>query len=389
MKRTAYFGMMSAALEEAGIHRPALVIDLERLNANLSILREAMRGGPAIRLVDKSLPALPLLAHAMRILGTRKIMSFHLPVTLAVLAEFPDVHALFGKPMPIAAVTQAFAHAGRDQAGALAGRVTWLIDSEVRLGQYASFARSLGTPLRIAFEINIGMQRGGFETPADLASAVRAASSEPLLLCEGVMGYEAHVPAIPALFGGPKAALIQARARFSEFVAALPPGQRAILNTGGSQTAFSHSDNMVANEVSIGSALVKPTDFDRPGLGALAPAIFIATPVLKVLKTRLPGPRPMSALFQALGLFPRNGCFLYGGKFMARPVYPPGLKRNRIWGDSSNQQLMAFSTSHPVAPDDLVFFRPTQSEAVLQQFGPLQIMENGRITTTWPVLPAG
>lgn len=389
MKRTAYFGMMSAALEEAGIHRPALVLDLERLNANLSIVREAMRGGPEIRLVDKSLPALPLLAHAMRILGTRKLMTFHLPVTTAVLAEFPDAHALFGKPMPIAAVTQAFAHADRDQVNAFTNRVTWLIDSEARLAQYASFARTLGKPMHIAFEINVGMQRGGFETPADLATAVRATSGDPLLRCDGVMGYEAHVPTIPALFGGPKAALCQAQARFSEFVRVLPPGQRAILNTGGSQTAISHSANRVANEVSIGSALVKPTDFDRVGLGALAPAIFIATPVLKVVKSRLPGPRPISALLQALGLFPRNGCFLYGGKFMARPVYPPGLKRNRIWGDSSNQQFMAFSTSHPVAPDDFVFFRPTQSEAILQQFGPLQIMENGRITTTWPVLPAG
>ena len=203
------------------------------------------------------------------------------------------------------------------------------------------------------------------------------------------MGYEAHAPAIPALFGGPKAALCKAQSCYSDFVGVLPPDQRGILNTGGSLTAFSYSENRVANEVSIGSALVKPTDFDKPGLGALAPAIFLSTPVLKVLKTRLPGPRPMSALLQALGLFPRNGCFLYGGKFMARPAYPPGLKRNRIWGDSSNQQLMAFSASHPVSPDDLVFFRPTQSEAVLQQFGPIQVMENGRITTTWKVLPSG
>lgn len=389
MKRTAYFGMMSAALEEAGVHRPALVIDLERLNANLSIVRGAMRGGPAIRLVDKSLPSLPLLGHAMRVLGTRRIMTFHLPVTMAVLGEFPDVHALLGKPMPVSAAAQAFAHADPDQARALAGRVTWLIDTEARVAQYAALARTLGRPLHIAFEINIGMQRGGFDTPANLARAIGAASGEPYLRCEGLMGYEAHVPAIPSLFGGPEAALRRARARFSAFVDVLPVEQRAILNTGGSQTAFSHAGNRVANEVSIGSAIVKPTDFDRPDLAALAPALFIATPVLKVLKTRLPGPQLISTLVQTLGLFPRDGCFLYGGKFMARPVYPPGLKRNGIWGDSSNQQLMAFSPAFPVAPDDHVFFRPTQSEAVLQQFGPLQIMENGRITGEWPVLPTG
>ena len=39
-------------------------------------------------------------------------------------------------------------------------------------------------------------------------------------------------------------------------------------------------------------------------------------------------------------------------------------------------------------PDDFVFLRPTQSEAVLQQFGDIAVYENGRITEMWPVFPA-
>jgi D-serine deaminase-like pyridoxal phosphate-dependent protein len=38
--------------------------------------------------------------------------------------------------------------------------------------------------------------------------------------------------------------------------------------------------------------------------------------------------------------------------------------------------------------DDYVFFRPRQSEAVLQQFGDIAVMEDGRITERWPVMPA-
>ena len=40
-------------------------------------------------------------------------------------------------------------------------------------------------------------------------------------------------------------------------------------------------------------------------------------------------------------------------------------------------------------PDDFAFFRPTQSEFVLQQFGPIVVFANGAIVEEWPVLPVG
>jgi len=46
---------------------------------------------------------------------------------------------------------------------------------------------------------------------------------------------------------------------------------------------------------------------------------------------------------------------------------------------SGAQQLQA---------DDFIFLRPRQSEAVLQQFGDIVVVENGRITERWPVMPA-
>lgn len=390
MKDVAYFGMISAALEEAGIHRPALVVDLECLNDNLALVEKTMTNGPALRIVDKSLPSLPLLSHVMQRLGTNRIMTFHLPITAAVLEAFADAHVLFGKPMPAAAVASAFAKADGSRQQAFCDRVTWLIDTPERLAQYASLARSLGRPLRIAFEINIGMQRGGFDTPDALAHALTLlAGGEGLLRCEGLMGYEAHAPAIPALFGGPEVALASARKRYMGFVACLSPEQRKILNSGGSQTALAYAGDSLINDVSIGSALLKPVDFDNPALAGLKPALFLATPVLKVQDTRLPGPSFMTAVMQVLGQFPRRGCFIYGGRFMAEPVFPQGLRRNSLWGDSSNQQLLAMPAGCPLAPDDFVFFRPTQSEAVLQHFGPLQVLECGKIVREWPVLQSG
>ncbi len=39
-------------------------------------------------------------------------------------------------------------------------------------------------------------------------------------------------------------------------------------------------------------------------------------------------------------------------------------------------------------PDDHVFLRPRQSEAVLLQFGDLLLFDGERISGSWPVLPA-
>ncbi len=108
MVDTVYFQMLSDALQLAGRHRPTLVLDLDRLDANLELVRAAVAPGVALRVVDKSLPSIPLLAHVMERLGTRRIMSFDVAVACAVLRAFPDVDILFGKPMPTAALDAIF-----------------------------------------------------------------------------------------------------------------------------------------------------------------------------------------------------------------------------------------------------------------------------------------
>jgi len=41
-----------------------------------------------------------------------------------------------------------------------------------------------------------------------------------------------------------------------------------------------------------------------------------------------------------------------------------------------------------VEPDDVVFFLPTQSEAVFPRFGDLLIYDGERVVDRWPILPA-
>lgn len=380
---SAYFATLSQALKQAGIFQPCLLLDLDRLDRNIATVKARLDRGLAVRLVDKSLACLPLLSHIGEALGTVRFMTFHPPVTEAVLKAFPDADLLYGKPMPVEA-----ARAVLSKGDATWSRVCWLIDSEERLADYGALADDLGIDLRIAFEIDVGLHRGGWADPTALSKALSLLGMHKRLRCEGVMAYEAHAPHIPALYGGPERALAKASALAAAFVARLGADQRRILNIGGSKTALLHNSG-VANEVSMGSAFVLPGDFDTPGLDGFQPAAFIATPILKVVEPMLPGPPAVSRILSALGRFPRKGCYLYGGKWMAEPVFPEGMKTNGFLGLSSNQQFMGLPADARVKPGDYAFLRPTQSEAVLQQFGSITVFSGGRIVDRWPSLPMG
>ena len=378
---SAYFATLSDALREAGIFRPGLLLDLDRLDRNIALVKERLDPGLAVRLVDKSLASVPLLAHIGKALGSNRVMSFHPPISEAVLKAFPDADILYGKPMPVGAARAVLSKGGADWS-----RVCWLIDSQQRLAEYSELADELDTELRIAFEIDAGLHRGGFADPQALSEALSILPAYKRLHCEGVMAYEAHAPHIPGLFGGPARALAKASEQAAAFVACLGADQRRILNIGGSKTALLHRGG-VANEVSMGSAFVLPSDFDTPGLEGFQPAAFIATPILKVVEPMLPGPPAVTRMLQAIGRFPRKGCYLYGGKWMAEPAFPEGMKMNGLLGLSSNQQFMGLPVDAIAKPDDYAFLRPTQSEAVLQQFGSIAVFSAGRIIGRWPALP--
>ncbi len=50
----SYFGALQSALLEAGIYQPSLVLDLDRLDANIAHVRAKLAA--PLRIVDKSLP---------------------------------------------------------------------------------------------------------------------------------------------------------------------------------------------------------------------------------------------------------------------------------------------------------------------------------------------
>jgi D-serine deaminase-like pyridoxal phosphate-dependent protein len=197
--------------------------------------------------------------------------------------------------------------------------------------------------------------------------------------------------------GGPRKALAQSMAFYGECVQAARDvlgaafdADALTLNAGGSTTYELYDESAPCNEIALGSALVMPTDFDRKTLADHQPASFIATPVLKALdRTEIPGLEAMTGLFRAWDPNTARTFYLYGGYWLANAVSPPGLQRNRIWGHSTNQDMLNGSTDVQLGVGDYVFFRPHQSEFVFLQFGDIAVYDQGRIVEMWPVFPEG
>ena len=376
----AYFVTLSQALRKAGLAHPVLVIDQRRLDQNIATARETLAPKKLpLRIVVKSLPAQGLIDHVARGMATERFMVFN-GAMLQTMAARPGADLLLGKPLPAAEFAEILARIGPEPMG----RIQWLIDTPQRLKAYAEIAKAAGVPLRTSFEIDVGLHRGGFPDVQALARALAQARELPGVSVEGLMGYDPHVPAM----SDPDAAYAQSQDRYRAAIAALRKsvGDKPLtLNGAGSPTYAFHAKGTVANEVSVGSAFVKPGHFDVPGLARHIPAAFIATPVIKALdRMRLPGNEWLSGPLNFMDPNTKRAFFIYGGNWLATPLSPPGLEFSTLFGRSSNQELLTGSDKVTLKPDDYVFLRPTQSEALFLQFGDIALFDGEKITGFWP-----
>ncbi len=397
----SYFAQLERSLREHGLARPTMLVDLDRFDRNVdTVLAEI--GARRIRWVTKSLPSPRLLEHAMKRAGTSRLMPFHQPFLNQIARELPASDVLLGKPMPVVAADR-FHRTHAPGPFDPARQLQWLIDTPERLRQYRELAAGQDLHLRINVEIDVGLHRGGLADPAELARLLAVVDSDPRIEFAGLMGYDAHVAKLAAMPGEQARAFERVRRRYEAFLDVLRThparagaagsgaaggNEAPTLNAAGSPTYRLWSDVAgIASELSVGSGLVKPLDFDLPILEPHVPAVYIAAPVLKSADgLSLPALGPLNDLWSLWDPNRARTFFVYGGNWLARPVSPPGLSENPVFGRSSNQEMLNGARSVELDVDGFVFYRPTQSESVMLQFGDLAVVRGGRIVDFWPVL---
>ncbi|UCP00957.1 DSD1 family PLP-dependent enzyme [Metapseudomonas lalkuanensis] len=388
-----YFARLNRELKALGPMRPVMLIDLDRLDHNIDVVVQSVRrAGKALRLVEKSLPSPRLLDYIARRAGTRRLMSFHQPFLNHDAERFPDADLLLGKPLPVRSALLFYEnHRGPFDPAA---QLQWLLDTPERLQQYLGLAQALNRRLRINIELDVGLHRGGVQDHATLGRMLTLIGANPQHLeFSGFMGYDPFVGmGVPGILGSPDELFARVMALYDGFVDYTRTRHAALwrpgltLNTAGSPSYRMHEHERTSSEVSVGSALLKPTHYDLPSLAEHQPAAYIASPVLKSTGTvKIPALDGKSALFSWWDPNQRETYFIYGGNWMAELESPSGLQFNGLYGRSSNQEMVNGSSAVGLGVDDQVFLRPTQSESVLLHFGDLLAVRDGRIVETWPV----
>lgn len=384
-----YFQQLSLALDKQKLAKPTLVIDKQKLTQNIQTLKGHIQQRFDYRIVAKSLPSVDLLEYVMQQSQSNKLMLFHQPFLNQVAERVPHADVLLGKPLPVNAAQSFYQQLAAHSAFDPQQQLQWLIDSPERLEQYAKLAQQLNQQLLVNIELDIGLHRGGVKDQQQLAAMLEQIKQQPLLKFSGFMGYEPHVAKAP---GSPEYYRDQAMAQYQQHITTAKQvlgkewPENVTLNAAGSPTYQLYDQgDFPFNELSAGSCLVKPTDFDLPTLADHLPASYIATPVLKKSdKLELPVP----VVGDLMSLWDPNRqqtFFTYGGYWKALPESPKGLSINPLFGRSTNQEMLNGSTSVPLEVDDWVFLRPTQSEFVFLQFGDIALLDQGQISGYWPV----
>ncbi len=376
-----YFRILSKDLQQANFTLPTLIVDHARLDVNLAQIKLMLPSTAQPRLVVKSLASIELLKYIAKDLNCNRFMVFHLPHIALIVNTFPQADILLGKPMPVKAM-QLFYEQHKDTAQA---RIQWLVDSLDRLQQCLDLAKKIELKQLVSIELDIGLHRGGIQDLEHFRELLKLIQDNPKhLQLSGFMGYDAHVGKIPKLIKSVEKTYEQSQAQYQKYISCLS-NEFSSLNTpnlcfngAGSPTFSLHTKHSVCNDLSFGSMLLKPLDFDIPTLVDFQSALWIATPVLKKLPiTQIPG-------LELLDNAPhhKNALFVYGGNWMADYVYPEGTQTNVLYGRSSNQELINVSKSSDIQIDDFVFLQPTQSEAVISQFEQIWLYR-GQHFTPW------
>ncbi|RSN78779.1 alanine racemase [Acinetobacter haemolyticus] len=369
-----YFKQLNLDLKKQGIATPKLIVDEAALKQNIQHVQIRLAHAQHLkaRLVVKSLASLDLLKLLSAQINTQRFMVFHQPHIISILENFADADILLGKPMPAQVVHQFF----EQYMEWSTAKIQWLIDTKVRLQQYLEIAQKYSICLDINIEIDVGLHRGGVQTTQQFTEILALIQQYPQYLkLSGLMGYDAHVTEVPAIIKKPELAYQssqQTYANYQQLIQKQFPTlwhEELCFNGGGSPTFSFHTTESVCNDLSFGSMLLKPSDFDHDFLQALQPALWIAAPVLKVLPfTQLPSMAVLDKLPHKC-----KALFIYGGYWMANYVYPDQAHTHVLYGRSSNQELINVPKNCDTQVDDFVFLRPTQSEAIIPQFSELKL----------------
>ncbi len=396
---SSYFSAINTDLTRNGPGRPVILVDLDLLDQNITMVKKQLNPALKFRLTVKSIPCPWLIDYILDKMNSRYVMVFHWPDISYLANKSKNYDILLGKPIPIRGVIEFYNSLKHVIQFNPEKQIQWLVDTPARLLQYLEFAKQKKIRMKINIEIDVGLHRGGVQTVEELDAMLTIIKHNPeFLQFTGFMGYEVHSASAISIIGSKRKAIQQAfedaMSRYNMFYnygkekyASLFKGYLTF-NSGGSHTYMLFDGTQPVNDIAMGSALLKPSDFNKPLLSGHVEALFVATPVLKRLEgTTIPFIERISNLMAIWNPNRQVTYFIYGGGWRAHYYSPEGLTENTIYGFSTNQAIVNGSRKTSLNVDDYIFLLPTQSEAIMREFGDVVMIRNGKIVGRYPALP--
>jgi D-serine deaminase-like pyridoxal phosphate-dependent protein len=344
---------------------PTMVVDLDAFDANADDLARRA-GGTPIRVASKSLRVPALISRALAHPGFEGVLAFTLAEALwleendvsdDIVVAYPTVDR--GALSRLVASPRA------------AARITLMVDSVDHLDVVDSVRTSKAVPVRVAIDVDAGLDLGLTRIGPRRSPVTSAAAAEELarhlqrpgFALVGVMTYEGQVAGVPDQVPGQRLRSVVVRRLKTMSVGQLASRRAAVAeglsrvtelrfwNAGGSGSLETSAADPVVTELTAGSGLLVPGLFDHYRSFAPRPAAFYGLPV-----TRRPDER--TATVHGGGLVASGAA---GPDRLPTPWAPAGLELTGLEGAGEVQTPLTGPSAAMLSVGDLVWFRHAKS----------------------------
>ncbi|MFO1055812.1 MAG: alanine racemase [Dongiaceae bacterium] len=272
-------GLVGAADARRRLSTPALLVDLDALEANIAAMAaRAAAAGVALRPHVK--------AHKCTAVARRQLAAGAVGLSCATLGE---AEAMAGAGLPGLLVTSPVTSPPMlGRLGALlAGGADLMVvaDHPANVAALAALAAGAGRRLRILVDLDVGQRRTGCASVEDAAALAAAVAASPTLEFAGIQAYYGHLQQVPAV-ADRRAAVAEQTARIRALAAALAAAGRApgIVSGGGTGTALIDMGEGVFTELQPGSYLFLDSCYGPLAMGEAAspfrPSLFVAAAIV-------------------------------------------------------------------------------------------------------------
>ena len=382
----------AVAAHEAGggapLPTPVMVVDLDAFDANADDLARRA-GGTPIRVASKSLRVPALISRALGHPGFAGVLAFTLAEALWLEENDVSDDIVVAYPTVDRGALARLVSSPR-----AADRITLMVDSVDHLDVVDSVRTSKAVPVRVAIDVDAGLDLGVTRIGPRRSPVTTAAAAEELarrlqrpgFRLVGVMTYEGQVAGVPDQVPGQRlrsavvrrlktmsvAQLAERRAQVAEGLERV--AKLEFWNAGGSGSLETSASDPVVTELTAGSGLLVPGLFDHYRAFRPRPAAYFGLPVTR-------RPDDTTATVHGGGLVASGPA---GPDRLPLPWAPAGLALTGLEGAGEVQTPLVGPSAALLSVGDLVWFRHAKSGEVFEHTGTAHLLAGGELVDHVP-----